>query len=155
MTDSSLIQATFYFKFYLFQALKKAGMGDAYMAQLKPWHDMLGIGLTTFAENPEPTRSDCHAWSASPLYEFLSTVCGINPASPGFRTVCIEPYFGGLQFVEGKMPHLSGEISVRFEKTTSGGLTGTIRLPPNLTGTLRWKQKEIPLKAGQQLVRIP
>lgn len=155
MTDQSLIQATFYFKFYLFQAIKKTGMGDQYLAQLKPWHDMLGMGLTTFAENPEPTRSDCHAWSASPLYEFLSTVCGINPAEPGFRSVRIEPYLNNLQFAEGKMPHPAGDIAVRFEKTATGGLKGTVSLPQGVTGTLRWKGKALALKAGTQTVTVP
>ncbi len=154
MTDTSLIQTTFYFKFYLFQALKKTGLANQYLPQLKPWHDMIALGLTTFAEQPEPTRSDCHAWSAAPVYEFLSTVCGINPAEPGFRSVRIEPYLGNLPFAEGTMPHPAGDITVRFEKTPAGGLTGYVSLPPTLTGTLRWNGKTIPLKAGRQQISI-
>ncbi|MES1167968.1 MAG: alpha-L-rhamnosidase, partial [Oleiharenicola lentus] len=94
--DKSLIQATTYFRFYLLRALKSAGLGDQYLARLGPWHAMLKLGLTTFAEKPDPTRSDCHAWSASPVYELLATVCGIEPASPGFATVRIEPHLGHL-----------------------------------------------------------
>ncbi|GAB4038805.1 family 78 glycoside hydrolase catalytic domain [Spirosoma gilvum] len=154
MADTSLTQATFYFKFYLFEALKKTGMGDQFIAQLKPWRDMLAMGLTTFAENPEPTRSDCHAWSASPLYEFLSITCGIRPGEPGFRTVRIEPFLGELTTVDGKMPHPLGEIGVQFQKTSTGGLTGSVTLPANLTGTLRWKGKSLPLKAGKQTVSL-
>ncbi|GAB3931049.1 alpha-L-rhamnosidase N-terminal domain-containing protein [Larkinella terrae] len=154
MADPSLIQATFYFKFYLFQALKKTGMADQFLPMLKPWHDMLAMGLTTFAENPEPTRSDCHAWSAAPNYEFLSTICGINPASPGFETVVITPYLGNLQFAEGAMPHPAGEIAVRFDKTPTGGLKGTVTLPEGLTGTLKWKGKTLALKEGQQTVSL-
>ncbi|MFC5410172.1 family 78 glycoside hydrolase catalytic domain [Larkinella bovis] len=154
MTDPSLIQATFYFKFYLFQALKKTGMADQFLPLLKPWHEMLAMGLTTFAENPEPTRSDCHAWSAAPNYEFLSTVCGINPASPGFETVVITPYLGNLQFAEGTMPHPYGDIAVRFDKTPTGGLKGTVTLPEGLTGTLKWKGKTIVLKDGQQAISL-
>ncbi|WP_128543121.1 family 78 glycoside hydrolase catalytic domain [Larkinella soli] len=149
MTDPNLIQATFYFKFYLFQALKKTGLADQFLPMLKPWRDMLAIGLTTFAENPEPTRSDCHAWSASPNYEFLATVCGINPASPGFQSVIITPYLGDLQFAEGSMPHPAGEIAVRFDKTATG-LKGTVTLPPGLTGTLKWRGKTVALKEGRQ-----
>jgi hypothetical protein len=154
MADTSLTQATFYFKFYLFEALKKTGLGDQFIAQLKPWRDMLAIGLTTFAENPEPTRSDCHAWSASPLYEFLSMTCGIRPGEPGFKAVRIEPFLGSLTSVDGKMPHPLGEIAVQFQKTAAGGLTGSITLPPNLTGTLRWKGKTTVLKAGKQTVSL-
>lgn len=154
LTDVSLTQATFYFKFYLFEALKKTGMGDQLIAQLKPWRDMLAMGLTTFAENPEPTRSDCHAWSASPLYEFLSITCGIRPGEPGFRTVRIEPFLGDLKTVEGKMPHPLGDVAVQFQKTPTGGLSGTVTLPASLTGTLRWKGKTLPLKAGKQTVSL-
>lgn len=154
MTDSSLTQATFYFKFYLFEALKKTGLGDQLIPQLKPWRDMLAIGLTTFAEQADPTRSDCHAWSASPLYEFLSTTCGIRPAEPGFKSVRIEPFLGDLITVDGKMPHPLGDIAVQFQKTPSGGLSGTVTLPANLTGTLRWKGKTINLKAGAQPVSL-
>ncbi|WP_420149844.1 family 78 glycoside hydrolase catalytic domain [Spirosoma sp.] len=150
----SLTQATFYFKFYLFEALKKTGLGDQFIGQLKPWRDMLAMGLTTFAENPEPTRSDCHAWSASPLYEFLSITCGIRPGEPGFRAVRIEPFLGDLTTVDGKMPHPLGEIAVQFQKTPTGGLTGNVTLPPNLTGTLRWKGKTLPLKSGKQTVSL-
>jgi hypothetical protein len=148
MADTSLTQATFYFKFYLFEALKKTNLGDQFVAQLKPWRDMLSMGLTTFAENPEPTRSDCHAWSASPLYDFLSITCGINPAEPGFRSVRIEPFFGDLATINGQMPHPSGEIAVEFQKT------GNVTLPASLTGTLRWKGKTLSLKGGKQVVSL-
>lgn len=150
-----LTQATFYFKFYLFEALKKTGLGDQLIPQLKPWRDMLAMGLTTFAEQPEPTRSDCHAWSASPLYEFLSTTCGITPAEPGFRTVQVEPFLGPLNFAEGQMPHPAGDITVRFEKTATGGLRGNVTLPSGLTGTLLWKGKKLALKSGRQEVNVP
>ena len=35
---------------------------------------MLQLGLTTWAEKPEPTRSDSHAWSAHPNYGLLATI---------------------------------------------------------------------------------
>ena len=150
----SLRPATYYFKFYLFQALKKTGLGDELLPQLQPWHTMIANGLTTFAEAPEPTRSDCHAWSASPIYEFLSTVCGINPAEPGFRSVRIEPFLGTLPSADGTMPHPNGDIAVHFEKAANGLLRGTITLPPGLTGTLRWQGRSKALVAGKQDVNL-
>ncbi len=133
-TDPTLIQATFYYRFYLFRALKKTGLAGQYTSMLKPWYDMLDIGLTTFAEEPEPSRSDCHAWSACPLYDFLSTVCGIEPAEPGFRSVKIEPQLGVLKQINGKVPHSKGSISVDLKKGKKG-LTGKIILPEGLSGT--------------------
>lgn len=154
MSEPGITQATFYFKFYLFEALKKTGLGDQFIGQLKPWRDMLALGLTTFAEQPEPTRSDCHAWSASPLYEFLSITCGIRPAEPGFRSVRIEPSLGDLTTVNGRLPHPSGDIIVQFQQTPGGGLTGSVTLPANLTGTLRWKEKSLPLTGGKQPITL-
>ena len=154
MADTSIRQATYYFKFYLFQALKKTGLGDEFLPQLAPWHTMISNGLSTFAESPEPVRSDCHAWSASPVYEMLSTVCGINPGSPGFETVRIAPFLGKLEFAEGKMPHPKGEISVRLQKTTGDGLSGEVELPIGINGTMQWKGKELPLKEGRQRITL-
>ena len=91
LEDPSLIQCTLYFRFYLFRALAKTGMADHYLKLLTPWEEMLQKGLTTFEEGDYDERSDCHAWSASPNYDFLATVCGITPAGPGFRMVRIAP----------------------------------------------------------------
>jgi len=153
MADTTLTQATFYFKFYLFEALKKTKTGDAFLPLLKPWHTMREMGLTTFAEQPEPTRSDCHAWSASPNYEFLSLVCGIRPASSGFRTVVVEPFLGNLQWAAGKMPHPDGEISVRCTRKGTAGLEADISLPAGITGFLVWNGQKKPLK-GRQLITV-
>ncbi|WP_276482856.1 alpha-L-rhamnosidase C-terminal domain-containing protein [Paraflavitalea pollutisoli] len=138
LSDTTLSQATFYYRFYLTLALKQAGMGQLYYAQLKPWRDMLRRGLTTFAENPDPTRSDCHAWSASPNYDFLATLCGITPSSPGFRTVEVKPQPGELQQVSGRMPHPGGEIAVELVRKGASGVQATVTLPPGVTGTFIW-----------------
>ena len=62
LSDKTLIQATFYYRFYLTRAMVQSEMADLYYSQLTPWRDMIKMGLTTFAEKPEPSRSDCHAW---------------------------------------------------------------------------------------------
>jgi hypothetical protein len=152
--DTSLSQATFYYRFYLTRALKQAGMADMYYSQLKPWHDMLKIGLTTFAENPEPTRSDCHAWSSSPNYDFFATICGIMPDAPGFKKVLIKPALGELKEVNARMPHPNGFIYVTLKRLGEAGLEGTIDLPPGLTGRFVWNNKEVILKGGTQKLKL-
>ncbi|MBC8109501.1 MAG: alpha-L-rhamnosidase N-terminal domain-containing protein, partial [Verrucomicrobia bacterium] len=126
-------QPTLYFKFYLFRAMKKAGLGNEYLSQLGDWKYMLGQGMTTFGEWRENPRSECHAWSASPTYDFLATVCGIEPAEAGFRTVRIEPNLGNLQQTEGIFPHPKGNIAVKY-KVEKQTLNAEISLPPGLTG---------------------
>jgi alpha-L-rhamnosidase len=147
--DTSITQCTYYFRFYLFEALKKVKAGDQFIGLLSPWQDMLGIGLTTFAEGPEPTRSDCHAWSASPNYEFLSLVCGIKPAAPGFNKVLIEPFMGSLTGVEGKMPHPMGMIEVSLQKKGTA-IHAEVNLPKGLTGSFLWQGKTKELHPGPQ-----
>jgi hypothetical protein len=154
LNDQSLIQATFYYRFYLNRAMVQAGMADLYYSQLTPWRDMLKIGLTTFAEKPEPSRSDCHAWSASPLYDFLATICGIMPDAPGFRTVRIAPALGELKQVLGTMPHPSGTITVDLNRKGENGISGEITLPENVKGTFIWNGKKIDLKGGKQKVEL-
>jgi alpha-L-rhamnosidase len=133
--------------------MKKAGLGDAYVGMLGPWRDMLKLGLTTFAERPEPTRSDCHAWSSSPNFELLSTVSGIEPASPGFRTVRIEPFLGPLKWIKSVMPHPAGPIRVSLKRKGKTGIEGEIELPQNLEGTFVWDGKETPLHGGIVKIR--
>lgn len=154
LNDTSLSQATFYYRFYLNRALKQVGMADMYYTQLKPWHDMIKIGLTTFAENPEPTRSDCHAWSSSPNYDFLATICGIMPDAPGFKKVLIKPALGELKEVNGKMPHPNGMIHVSLKRSGQNGIEGSVEMPKNLGGKFVWNNREIMLKPGVQQIKM-
>lgn len=159
LDDKDLDQATFYYRFYLTRAMVKAGLADQYYGHLTPWQDMLDNGLTTFAEKPDPTRSDSHGWSAAPGYDFLSVIAGIMPDAPGFREVRIEPALGRLKEVDGSMP-LPGrkkdeKIKVHFQRTDdSGGLKGKINLPENMTGRFLWKGEEIELHDGEQEIKV-
>jgi len=146
MNDSTLIQPTMYFRFYLAQALKKTGLADLYTQTLGLWYDMLDKGLTTFAENPDPARSDCHAWSASPDYDFLATVAGIRPGTPGFKTVDMEPALGELKYIKGQMPHPLGMITFDLHRKGNEGITGTVILPPGVTGKFTWDGKTTDLQ---------
>lgn len=154
LSDKSLSQCTYYFKFYLAEAMGKSGIGDQYVNQLEPWKQMLDLGLTTFSEEPEPTRSDCHAWSASPLYYFLSMVCGIKPNEPGFKSVKIEPNIGKLKWVEATMPHVQGDIKVSLQSENINELKGKVILPANLGGKFLWKGNTIKLNAGINKISV-
>ncbi|MDJ1498317.1 family 78 glycoside hydrolase catalytic domain [Cytophagaceae bacterium DM2B3-1] len=151
--DTSIIQCTLYYRFYLVQAFKKAGLGNEYLRLLTPWYHMIDLGLTTFAERPEPTRSDCHGWSASPTYDLLATVCGIEPTQPGFKSVRITPNFGNLKWIQASMPHPKGTIALRLEKKGKQ-LKGEIALPQGVEGVLVWQSKPLALKGGSQKIQL-
>ena len=150
LAESGLTPASTYFKFYLFRALLETGLGDLFFNQLAVWHDMAGLGFSTFGETglPQHDRSDCHAWSAHPIYYFLSLVCGVMPAEPGFKSVRIAPSLGPLNRVSGSVPHPAGDIVVQFERS-SRALSGLVRLPEVLTGELIWGGERLPLKGGE------
>jgi len=150
LRDTSLTQCSFYFRFYLFRAMKKAGLGDEYLDQLGPWLNMLKLGLTTWAETPEPTRSDCHAWSAHPNFDLLATVAGIESSAPGFAEVAIEPHLGRLNHLEATLPHPQGEVWVRYERQGTDGLVADVTLPGTLTGWFIWNGKKVQLHPGDQ-----
>jgi hypothetical protein len=152
--DTTLAPATYYFGFYVLEALREAGLADRYMEQLTPWRRMLALGLTSTPENPEPTRSDTHAWAAHPNYGLLATVLGVRPASAGFRTVRIAPALGPLRRAAGRIPHPLGDIDVTLERVGAAGLRGVVTLPAAVTGTFEWAGKRLTLRPGRQEVRF-
>lgn len=149
LTDSGLAPASIYFKYYLHQALIKAGYGNDYLSWLGKWREDIAMGLTTWAEMSDvaASRSDCHAWGASPNIEFFRTVLGIDSDAPGFGEIRVEPHPGYLHRLSGQMPHPRGTItaSYRFE----GGIWKfDIGLPPGTKGHLIWHSARYVLKAG-------
>ena len=154
LSDTTLTRASYYFGFYLLEALRKAGLGDRYIEQLAPWQGMLRLGLTSTPENPEPTRSDTHAWAAHPNYGLLATVLGVRPGSAGFRTVVIAPSLGPLRRAEGRVPHPRGDIDVKLEAEGTSGLRAEITLPAGLTGVFEWHGQRHALRSGRQVIRL-
>ncbi len=151
LADRSLTACTFYFKYYLHQAAIEADLGNDYLTWLNDWRDQLQLGLTTWAENPEPTRSDCHAWSAHPNIEFLRTVLGVDSASPGFRSVRVAPHPGALTQVAGTVPHTLGDIAVQGEKR-GGHWRFQVTLPAGLTGMFEMDGRTDQLVPGRNVV---
>lgn len=113
----NMAKCSVYFRYYLDRAMVKAGLGERYLSRLGTWEFMLKEGLTTWAEIDSPyTRSDCHAWGASPNVEFFRTVLGVDSAGPGWSKVIVKPHLGPLQKLSGAVPHPKGMIEVRVER---------------------------------------
>ncbi|HBC88064.1 MAG TPA: hypothetical protein DCZ94_14030 [Lentisphaeria bacterium] len=114
--NEKLSKATLYFSFYLFRAWEKVGCYELFWKQLENWKSVLKWNFTTFPEIPfEHTRSDCHAWSASPIYEFLSCVLGVKPGSPGFEKIILRPHLSKYGKVSGTAPVGNDKINVSLE----------------------------------------
>ena len=149
IADSSLAPTSIYYRAYTNAALREVGLGDRYLEMLEPWRQILKNGLTTWSETAESSaRSDCHAWGASPNFELLRTVAGIDSMAPGFARVRVAPNLGKLTQVRARMPHPRGEIGVQLVKS-GGKLTADVELPAGITGEFEWAGTKRPLAAGK------
>ncbi len=154
LTDSALTQATYYYSYYVLEALREAGMANQYIENLAPWQEMLTLGLTTTPEQPDPSRTDSHAWAAHPNYGMLATVLGVRPAEPGFKSVRINPELGALNVAEGSIPHPLGNINVKLKRIGTDGLSARIILPEGMSGTIEWNGNSVSLNSGSQNLEL-
>lgn len=152
LEDKSLIQVSEYFRFYLIQAMHRLGRGDLYPEQLKIWAAYLDQGFTTFPERPGKTRSDCHAWSASPNYDLLATIAGIRPASPGFKTVRIQPAYTSFDWTASAV-HPQGLVKVKFNQS-SRDLFYQVNLPDGVYGELKAEGQLFSLQPGLNKITV-
>jgi hypothetical protein len=155
LSDTTLAPASIYFKYYLHQALVKAGLGNDYLNWLGTWRENIKMGLTTWGESPEisSTRSDCHAWGSSPNIEFFRTVLGIDSDAPGFSKVKIAPHLGDIEDIGGEMPHPRGSVAVKYSHA-DGNWNMNVNLPAGVSGSFVWKGKTYPLKAGANSLKL-
>jgi len=155
LADTSLTQCSIYFKYYMHQALVKAGLGNDYMKWLDIWRANIKMGLTTWAEISDlvNNRSDCHAWGSSPNIEFFRTVLGIDSYAPGFSKIKVEPHLGDLKAASGEIPHPNGKVAVEY---VEDNITWRIKisLPQKTSGIFTWKGRTYPLKQGDNLFNM-
>jgi alpha-L-rhamnosidase len=151
--DPDLVRTTISFSHYLFEAYRRLGCIEALFVRMEQWFGLESLGLMTLPEAPEPSRSDCHAWSTHPLYHFHASVMGIRPVAMGFRRVAIRPQLGPLQHVAVRVPHPEGFIAVELRRE-SGALSGTVTLPATLEGIFSCDGQEVPLHGGTQKIQL-
>lgn len=143
LNEPVLARTTIYYTHYLFETYRKIGATDAFIKRLDIWNTLKANGFRTTFETPEPSRSDCHAWGAHPLYHIAATIAGIRPAAPGFQKVLVQPLPGAWGDIDVRIPHPNGWISVQ----------GTlIVLPEGVTGEYVNGYRRLPLNSGMNRV---
>jgi hypothetical protein len=124
---------SFYYRYYVGQALKYAGQRDAVVESFSRWQRCLAnTGLTTWPENErEQPRSDCHAWSISPGIELLETVLGVEPAedTEGFAEATFAPTLASIEGARGKVCTPHGPIEVQLQRLPSGKTEANVVTP--------------------------
>jgi hypothetical protein len=134
-------RCTYYFSYYKHLAMQP----EEYLDLLGPWKEMIEEGLTTFAENPEPTRSDCHAWSAHPILGFFQIVAGVTSTCSGWYTARIEPRPGQLRRFKANIAHPDGMLHVAYD-------SGKLRIDSPIPYELKWKGKTQEMPCGRAAV---
>jgi alpha-L-rhamnosidase len=138
LDNANAARCTYYFSYY-----KHLTMGtDDYLRELEPWREMIEQNLTTFAENPPPVRSDCHAWSAHPILGFFQIVAGVTSAGHGWRKAHIAPNPGSLRQFEARIAHPDGELRVAWD-----GTGFDIETP--VSSTFEWQGKTTKIAPGK------
>ena len=74
-------------------------------------------------------HSFCHGWASGPTAWLSQHILGVEPASPGFKTVRIRPHLGNLKWVEGDFPTPYGIIHVTHSRRPDGQISSTVERP--------------------------
>ncbi len=149
LDDTTISQAGLYYRYNFFNALEHADAGRYFDRVLEPWVDVIRAGLSTTPEKQvdQQPRSECHPWSASPVYAYFHVLCGIHPAAPGFTKVVIAPSPGDLQFLKAEYPHPAGKIVMDLQFKNQK-VKGEIDLPGRLDAEFTWNGKHQKLTQG-------
>jgi len=141
LDKANAARCTYYFSYYKHLAMSPTD----YIAELEPWREMIEENLTTFAENPPPVRSDCHAWSAHPILGLFQIVAGVTSIAPEWRRTRIAPNPGSLRQFDARIVHPDGPLRVAFD-----GRRFEIETP--IEAHFAWQGREAVLPPGRHEV---
>mgnify|MGYP000468377063 CR=1 FL=1 len=152
LEEKDLLQATYYYRYYLFAAIKKVDVPELFDIAQKPWANMLVNNMTTTSERFEsverPSRSEVHPWSASPAYFYFNYLAGIQSTKNSFEEIVVKPVFGELSKMEGFLPTPHGNILFNLQKQDNK-LDAQLTIPETMKGEIVWLDKSVPLKSGK------
>lgn len=148
--DETMTSATISFAHFVIEAYRQVERPDLILKRLENWRSFQNMGFLTLPEQPEPSRSDCHAWSAHPVYHYFATILGVRPSAFGFKRVEIRPMLACPYDCSGVLPHPDGEIHVSMLGSGCGKIL-SISLPPGLPGVLEIGKTRFNIPPGGNL----
>lgn len=141
---SDVDHASFSFNYYTFRAIEKAGLYKKYSGKLmRGWEKMLQLNCTTWCEAPVNPRSECHAWSSAPIYEFSAVMLGVQPLTTGYGEVKICPDIDSCDSASGTVPTPMGIISVSWDKAEDGSKLVKVVAPTGMKKHISLGGKDI------------
>lgn len=109
--DTQMVEAQPFFRYVVHDGLARAGRADLIADLCRDWSVFLDRGETSWPECWQG-GSRCHGWSSTPSRDLIVHVLGIQPGSPGYDTVRVEPALGGLDWARASVPTPHGPITV-------------------------------------------
>ncbi|MCI2048564.1 MAG: hypothetical protein LKJ76_02455 [Lachnospiraceae bacterium] len=127
-----IIPVSFSTSYEFFRANETAGTYELTKKQMDKWIRLIDLHCGTCPEEPLHARSDCHAWSALPVYEFLRGMTGIRPLDPEWKRIRVTPHLDYVKDLSGHLYSPKGIISFRFVKTADGSVKKELSLPQGM-----------------------
>ena len=133
------------FSYWLLNSMFSEGKGQWALDYIrKNWGEQMNRNDFNGAwfENwiPKLGRSKSHAWCAGPTALLPEKVLGIEPILPGWEKFKIKPNLYDLEWCEGLVPSLAGDINVKIKKIRKKrlevGLQIQAIIPKNTTSIL-------------------
>lgn len=149
--NDNVLKCSFSTSYEFFRAIEQVGCYEKVMPYIMKWAKLTELGCTTCPETPALARSDCHAWSALPMYELIRSFVGIRCGTPGWKDVVIKPYIGGLPDLKGTAETPKGKIN--FDYHCENGIWNyQIAMPEDLHGRFIYPDGRIAeLKEGEEV----
>lgn len=150
--EEDVLRCYFSTCYELFRACEKAGCYELTGSQMDWWIRLLDEHCTTCPETPSDSRSECHAWSALPMYELIAVMAGIRRESGCPNRVVICPHMDYVPDLEGKMVTEYGDIVFRYVPEETG-MRYEITIPEGMTGKFVKEDKEaVELETGVNVI---
>lgn len=150
--EEDVLRCYFSTCYELFRACEKAECYKLTGRQMEWWIRLLDEHCTTCPETPSNSRSECHAWSALPMYELLAVIAGIRRESgvPDYVEIC--PHLDYVPNLEGRLITEYGEIVFCYGPH-GNGMQYEIILPDGMRGQFRKADMStVVLNSGRNLV---
>lgn len=143
---ADVIKCSFSTGYELCRALEWAGCQEYIREFMNGWIKLLEWKCTTCPEEPKNGRSECHAWSALPIYELMHTFAGIHLSEYGEKYVKVKPYFAEINALWGKLVVPEGMIEFSFDKAQN---KYEVKLPECYEGEFEFEDgRKVILKQG-------
>ena len=152
LSDKSTISCSLPWQYYLFRALERFGMYKEMRQRLDDFTKLQDFNFTTMPEwGFEGSRSDCHAWSAVPLYEITATILGVRPAEDGWNKILVQPNLLGYSDCKGDVITPHGVVHIEI---TATDYSTTLKLQtPHETIVVMPDARRYVLQAGSYFLR--